>query len=305
MSDADTPRLLFVSDDAVTSQALRLALSADHLLEVAPSAEQALELVRSESPPELILVSTSCENIDGYALCRTLKEDRKTQTVPVIFVRASEAPENETLGLQAGAVDHLTTPFEMATAKARIRAHLELKWLREHAESALSLDPLTELPDQLGVEEFLVMEWGRAIRESSPTSLILVDIDSFAAYNEARGRQAGDDCLRQVATQLASTVRRPMDFLGRYGNDLFAAVLPSTDGSGAAYLAERMRVRVQALGLSHPESEISKNVTACTGAATAIPTRDSTADLLINVARRALEDAKKAGGNAARNLEVA
>lgn len=304
MSDTDTPRLLFVSDDPVTSQALRLALSSDHRLEVAPTAVQALEILRSESPPELILVSTCSEKIDGYALCRELKEDRTTQALPVILVRESESPEKETLGLEAGAVDHLTTPFEIATARARIRAHLELKWLREHAESALSLDVLTELPDRQGVEEFLVLEWARAVRQESPTSLILIDIDAFHAFNEAKGRPAGDDCLRQVAIQLASTVRRPMDFLGRYGGDLFAAVLPTTDTAGAAYLAGRMRLRVEILGLSHPSSEISEHVTVTIGAATAVPGRESTAVSLIETAQRALTEAKKAGGNSVVHFDV-
>lgn len=304
MSDTETPRILVVDDDPVTTQALRLALASDYSLEFAQSDGDAFAVVGSGDPPDLVLLSTSSKIIDGYGLCRALKEQRATLGLPVILLRESTAADNETLGLEAGAVDHLTTPFEMATARARVRTHLELKWLREQAENALSLDSLTELPDRTGVAEFLQMEWGRAVREASPTSLILADIDSFRAFNETRGRLAGDDLLRQVAAQLATTVRRPMDFLGRFDEDAFAAVLPATKHQGVAFLAERMRQRVQALGLTHPASPVSDSVTASVGGATTVPIRGATPTVLIDVARRALDEAREAGGNRSRCLEV-
>src|SRR5581483_12259758 len=90
-------------------------------------------------------------------------------------------------------------------------------------------------------DETLDHEWKRAIRDAQPLTLIMIDIDSFKAYNDYFGHQAGDDCLVKVARTLVATLRRPADRVARYGGEEFAIILPSTERAGAAQIAEMLR----------------------------------------------------------------
>lgn len=162
-----------------------------------------------------------------------------------------------------------------------------------------ALDPVTDLPGQQHIQTFLEREWRRALRYGVPVSLVMVDVDYFRAYNERLGQEAGNVCLKSIATALRGQVHRAGDLVGRYGGEEFAVVLGGMDVRGSLQLANRLQAAVNQLALAHPASPTSANITASFGIATLMPARDAEwQDIeLIARAERALSEAKQTGRN--------
>lgn len=165
-------------------------------------------------------------------------------------------------------------------------------------------DPMTGIANRRMFNDTLRQEWRRAIRESAPVSLILIDVDFFKNYNDAHGHQQGDQCLIAVAAVLQSQMQRPADLAARYGGEEFVVILPDTDETGAWHMAEGLRRAVLELRMEHGSSSAAPFVTISLGVVTMTPRRedgDSGLDQLLGRADQALYRAKKAG----RNLSVA
>jgi diguanylate cyclase (GGDEF)-like protein len=167
---------------------------------------------------------------------------------------------------------------------------------RELAHLA-STDGLTGVPNRREFEKRSDAEHKRAARSETSLGVVMIDIDLFKSYNDRLGHVAGDECLKAVAEALVGCMNRSSDFLARYGGEEFAMILPETDRSGVAHLAEAMRAVVEALALPHPASQVSDVVTISVGATVARPSRDSAVATLINAADAALYRAKTAGRN--------
>ncbi|MFH1911228.1 MAG: diguanylate cyclase [Pseudomonadota bacterium] len=158
-------------------------------------------------------------------------------------------------------------------------------------------DGLTGIANRRHFDEFYQQEWKRALREETPLSLLLCDLDFFKNYNDTYGHQAGDDCLRAVAGVLQKGLRRPGDLTARYGGEEFIVVLPGTLREGALAVAESLRKAVEALAIPHSASATAPVVTICLGVSITVPgPGESPADLLA-AADRALYRAKEEGRN--------
>ncbi len=157
-------------------------------------------------------------------------------------------------------------------------------------------DGLTGLHNRRTLVEILNKEWRRARRAHSVLSLLFVDIDRFKAYNDTYGHQAGDDALAAVGQCLSENIRRPADTAARYGGEEFVVVLPNTDVSGAAYIAEKIRTAISDLNIEHTGSEFGR-VTATVGVAATIPGEDGDVSSVIRMADEALYSAKTTGRN--------
>ena len=268
MNDTTQRSMILIVDDVPTNvQILAEALCAVYRIKVASNGVDALKIAQRERP-DLILLDVMMPGMDGFEVCRQLKENAQTDKIPVIFVTAKNADSDEERGLNLGAVDYITKPFVIPIAKARIRNHIRLKQQADLLESLSLLDALTCIPNRRRFDEALASEWKRAMRDGTPLSLLMIDIDHFKQYNDYYGHGAGDVCLQMVATELSKGVARPSDLVARYGGEEFVVILPETDQASALLIAERLRQRIEKLGLPHACSEAESVVTISVGLST-------------------------------------
>ena len=170
--------------------------------------------------------------------------------------------------------------------------------LREHAETLRArsyVDGLTGIANRRYFDVAFERELRRSQRTGSPLSLLLMDIDSFKAYNDHFGHQQGDACLTTVAQALAAMLKRPADVAARYGGEEFAAILPDTTGEQACAHANAIRAQVAALALVQAPAAVHPVVTLSIGVASVDPARLNDVPALIGAADRALYAAKRAG----------
>jgi diguanylate cyclase (GGDEF)-like protein len=303
--------ILIVDDNPTNLSVLSLALKgAGFRTRVAMDGESAIEQVQTD-PPELILLDVQMPGIDGFETCLRLKANPVSQDIPIIFITASVDLENKVKGLSIGAVDYITKPFQQEEVLARVRVHLELRFLTQKVqEQAIALqlvnqelhrlanlDGLTEVANRRRFDEYLEHEWQRAGREQVPISIILCDIDYFKYYNDHYGHQSGDVCLRQVAKAISETLHRPADLIARYGGEEFAIILPHTPLAGAIHIAELIQHQIQRLGISHAQSRASSQVTLSLGIGSQIPIPSQDSHSFIAAIDRALYRAKAEGRN--------
>ena len=296
MNESPRRKILIVDDVPANIKLLGEALRTDHDIFIATSGEKALEIALNQLP-DLVLLDVMMPEMDGYEVCRRLKEDDRTKGIPVIFITAKDQSEDELRGLEVGAVDYVTKPFYLPIAKARVNTQLRLRSKEELLERLANLDGLTEIPNRRSFDEYLDQEWRRARRNETPLSLILMDIDFFKKFNDNYGHGAGDTCLRQVAQALRGVLQRAGDMVARYGGEEFVAVLPETRLEAAAAVAEKMRAIVAALSIPHLFSEAGDTVSLSLGVADAVPAEGSSVAELLRAADSNLYRAKESGRN--------
>lgn len=123
--------VLLVDDEPANLHLLLAALQDDHQLSVATSGASAMMIVQLEDTPDLILLDVVMPEMDGFEVCRWLKTEPTTRDIPVIFLTALEQAEYESMGLELGAADYITKPFNLDLVRLRVRNHLELKIQRD------------------------------------------------------------------------------------------------------------------------------------------------------------------------------
>lgn len=298
MKKEDNRPLILVVDDTPTNiQVLAEALRTDYRVRVAGSGKAAFDIIAKLGAPDLILLDVMMPDMDGYEVCRRLKQQPETRNIPVIFVTAKSDVVDEELGLRLGAVDYIIKPFHLPIVMARVRNHISLKMKTDLLESQAMLDGLTSIPNRRRFDEALENEWKRAHRSGLPLSLIMLDIDFFKRYNDNYGHGAGDECLKKVAASLAGAIDRPSDLVARYGGEEFVALLPETEAEGTRNIAEHIRSAVESLGLPHQYSDVSGNVTVSVGYACLIPGTEGGQTELLRLADEKLYAAKESGRN--------
>jgi diguanylate cyclase (GGDEF)-like protein len=291
------PRVLIVEDSVTNLTLLTNAIADEYDLSTAASGPEGLRLAASLPAPELILLDIVMSDMSGYDVCRILKANVATRDIPVIFLTGRTEVEDEALGLEIGAVDYIRKPFSSAVVKARMRTHLELKRHRDLFEKMSSQDGLTGIANRRHFDTVYDREWKRAQRGKIPLSVIMTDIDFFKKYNDHYGHIAGDDCIKRVATLLATTTRRATDLVARYGGEEFVSILVDTDDGGVTAVAETMRAGIEDMAIAHADSEVAEHVTISIGTATMTPTLESPPGELTRRADLALYAAKRAGRN--------
>jgi len=289
---------------------------------LAETGQQALELVHQDAP-EIILLDVCMPKMDGYEVCQALKQDFATKDIPIIFVSAMDEVLDKIEAFRVGGIDYITKPFHAAEVIMRVDIHLALRRLqcqldvqndrlrqeihdRLAAEMLLQaanqelhrlahMDGLTQVANRRSFDSCLAQEWRRLAREQQPLTLVLCDVDFFKRYNDTYGHQAGDDCLRNIASAVSTVLKRPGDLASRYGGEEFAVILPNTPLDGAFHVAAEIQAAVRALEMAHRASSIRSFVTLSIGVATVIPHIEFSPMTLLAAADRALYKAKQEG----------
>ena len=185
---------------------------------------------------------------------------------------------------------------------------LELQETQLALQDLADTDQLTKIANRRHFDRRFKVEWRRAMREKTPISLLLIDVDFFKKYNDTYGHQAGDACLVQIAQSLASITHRPADLASRYGGEEFAILLPITKQKDAVMLADRLRRKIESLKIEHSQTEpgivtISIGVSCCepawdfTGKTASEDQRVIFPAMLLTAADNALYVSKEQGRN--------
>jgi len=232
----------------------------------------------------------------GFEVCRQLKSEAVTSSIPVVFLSGSDGAEDKVKGLDLGGVDFVTKPFDAFELCARVRAALRTKRLQDLLRKHALMDPLTELFNRRALDECLQREWTRHVRYGEHLSVIMADIDHFKRVNDQFGHAAGDDVLRQVARLLAARCRQS-DTPVRFGGEEFVVVAPEISLQGAMAFAERLRMSIRSGHLTVRDKTLE--VTVSFGVADS-EGRNS-AGALLQAADEALYRAKSAGRNCVRD----
>ena len=290
-------RILVVDDAMENVQILHQALRDEHEVLFALSGEKAIDVALAQQP-DLILLDAVMPGMDGYAVCAALEASPRLQDIPVIFVTALSQPEDETRALEAGAVDFISKPFNVAVVRARVRSQLTIKRQADAMRELSLTDGLTGVANRRHFNDRLESEWRRCARANLPLSLIMIDIDHFKLYNDRYGHQAGDLCLQQVSAAMKRCAARPQDLLARYGGEEFILLLPQEGPQGAEVVAQRIQDEVRKLAVRHEASPTAPIVTVSMGLATAMPPLErQDANALIRSADAKLYQAKQGGRN--------
>ncbi|GAA0342759.1 diguanylate cyclase [Bowmanella denitrificans] len=294
--DNQKQKVLVVDDQPINLKILGQALAGDYQVLVASNAEQALQIAILQQP-DLILLDIIMQGMDGYQTCRALKQDSRTVNIPVIFSTSMDSEADEVKGLEAGAADYITKPYNLALVKARVRNQMQLKKKTDLLEKLVSLDGLTEIPNRRNFEQHFEVEWRRAQRSGLPLSLCMIDIDSFKQYNDNYGHGAGDICLQRVAQTLASTAKRSGDLVARYGGEEFVVLLPDTELEEASVVSERLRQAIESQAIEHKYSSCAQVVTISAGLASCQVQIGMERSQLMEEADKFLYEAKQQGRN--------
>lgn len=290
------PIILIVDDEVSNIEIMNAVLEDDYEVCFSTSGQQALDTARA-AQPDLVLLDVLMPGIDGFEVCRQLKEDALLADIPVIFTTGLGDTEDEMRGLSLGAIDYVTKPIQPAILRARVSNHVELKRLRDQLASMAVTDALTGLSNRRHMEQSLQKETARLGRTGDWLSVIMLDIDFFKQFNDTYGHPAGDRCITMVASALNRAVKRASDLSARYGGEEFACILPGADPHAAELVAQEIFLQVQSLNIPHAGSQVSPFITVSIGAASARCLPGRTAEQWVAEADRQLYRSKQTGRN--------
>ena len=239
--------------------------------------------------------------MDGMSICREVRRLELQPYIYLILLTARKYREDIIAGLEAGADEYLTKPFDPIELRARLRAGARVVELqdsliqaREALRDQAMHDPLTQLLNRRATTDFLISELSRATRDLKPLTVMMVDIDHFKAVNDRFGHPAGDGVLCEVSRRLRASLRA-YDIVGRFGGEEFLVVAPGCDMSPGLMRAERLREVV----CSQPVTlkDLAIDVTVSVGVATSPEPKPQDLETLLAAADKALYRAKERGRN--------
>jgi len=287
--------ILIADDEKTNLDILGDILSPAYNLLISKSGPRALELAR-EHKPDLILLDVLMPEMSGFEVITRLKQSEITDKIPVIFITGLADPANEEKGFNLGAVDYIAKPFIRAIVKARVNTHIKIIDQIRTIENIGLIDPLTKISNRRGFETRFNMEWCRALRQQTPISILIMDLDRFKNYNDTYGHQQGDVALKTFSEIASNALLRSIDFVARWGGEEFVILLPGTDIHGAAEVAERVRKDVEASVIPTETGTVTR-VTVSIGVNTVVPDANASTDDFIKKADQALYKAKELGRN--------
>lgn len=294
MSSILNQTILIIDDSPEVIRFLSMLLNDQAAINFATRGEEGLALAR-KLQPDLILLDVALPDIDGFEVCRRLKADLDTASIPVLFVTAGSDVASEVMGLEIGAVDFIAKPLNPPIVRARIRTQLALRAQQQQLQAMVNKDGLTGIFNRRYLDVQLANEVARHRRQRLSMAVALIDVDHFKRYNDSLGHQRGDECLQAVAKALEASSRRPGETVARYGGEEFVILMPACGAPDADRYGHWVREQVAALALPHPDSPTSSRLTISVGIAAGIPDGAHDAGATLALADQALYTAKHDG----------
>ncbi|MDQ6964451.1 MAG: diguanylate cyclase, partial [Mariprofundales bacterium] len=257
-------------------------------------------------------------NISNHQLIRDYHDSEVCHDIPILALVPTMGAAIVTGLLQAGAEVVLQSPIDPELLKTQMRSlariyfdrieldslrqalHKSRKRLKEAREQVKQLVEQDELTGLFTPQRFALLydiEWQRAMRETNPIALLVIEIDHFKQYQAHYGKQVADDCIKQVAHAILSCLNRTTDIAARSEGGEFTVLLPNTPVAGGVKVGAAMHQAVQELRLLRDEADNSSCVTISLGLVTTSPMVRHTAQMLRLAAAKALSNAKSKGGD--------
>lgn len=300
----DTPPcILLVEDSPTTLRLLSKPLSERYALLTARNGTAAWELVQTHPEIELVITDIVMPGLSGHELLIKIRSSDSLQirNLPVIVIAGVADSDDRDLAFRNGANDFITKPIDAAELQARVRVHHklartihELEASRRALAEQATTDPLTRLKNRRAFYQEGKHGLALSLRNNTPMSLMLLDLDHFKEINDTYGHHAGDKVLIAIAG-LLRRMSRAVDTVARVGGEEFAIVLPGTGRDGAIVLAERIRMTIEKAPFQAHGEPLT--LTMSIGVATYGTDSPDTIDELLKLADRRLYTAKKEGRN--------
>jgi diguanylate cyclase (GGDEF)-like protein len=301
---------VLIADDSVVSRHLLEATLRKWGYEVVSASDGATawDILQRDDAPALAILDWMMPRMTGLEVCRLVRQMNRERYTYILLLTSRSQKEDLIEGMESGADDYVTKPFDQHELKVRLRAgtriielQSELLAAREALRDQATRDSLTRLWNRASILDILQRELSRATREKRPLGLLMVDLDHFKHVNDTHGHFAGDAVLSEAGRRMQSDLRE-YDSLGRYGGEEFLVLLPGCDERSTRSSAERIRAHLatQPMVLSDTTLKIS----ASFGGTCIKPGVTCTAEELIRRADEALYRAKDLGRNRVEFLDA-
>jgi diguanylate cyclase (GGDEF)-like protein len=295
-------KILIADDESVSRHMLQVLLVKwGYEVVSVEDGNAAWEKLKASDAPRMALLDWMMPGQNGVDVCRALRKLRPEPYTYLLLLTAKDAKESVVEGLESGADDYLTKPFNPAELKARIRVGLRLLDLEDNLVQAreamrfkASHDTLTGVWNRGVILETLEREIWRSRREGSSLGVLIVDLDHFKAVNDTYGHLVGDTVLREVTRRMQTNIRS-YDAVGRYGGEEFLILLPNCSASATWNKAELLRA-----ALTREPIETQSGALKITMSIGGVATEDwpaKSANQILQMADLALYRAKEEGRN--------
>jgi two-component system, cell cycle response regulator len=293
-------RVLVAEDDPIFRRLLQNRLENwGYQVSIVQDGAEAWEVIQQADAPALLILDWMMPVIDGLELCRRIRKKQSDTYQYILLLTGKDEKQDLIDGLNAGADDYLTKPFDIGELRARLRAGRRILSLQQElieAREALRFDAthdaLTGLWSRGATLRLLGAEIQRGARTGEPTGILMVDLDHFKKVNDSFGHLTGDEVLQEAARRISQAVRS-YDFVGRYGGEEFLAVLTNCTLQDLPIIAERVRSAVAEFPIRTKTAEVKATVSIG-----GVVTSNQAHDLeFLAAADSALYEAKRAGRN--------
>lgn len=286
-------KILIAEDETISRHLLESTLRRwGYEVVVAQDGSEAWRLLQADERPSIAILDWIMPGLDGKEVCRRLRGLPPDSYVYVFLLTAKTGKENFIEGMEAGADDYISKPFDPGELQVRLRVANRIIELQQVLREQATKDPLTGLWNRGGVFHLLGQELERSKREGQSVGVVLMDIDHFKQINDTYGHLIGDQALRETAHRILTWVR-PYDLLGRYGGEEFLLVLPRCGLEAATRVAERIHSHVRSMSIAVSQHRLS--ITLSLGVAIGNPEAPLTLEALVQAADTALYRAKQNG----------
>jgi two-component system, cell cycle response regulator len=295
-------KILIAEDDPVSRRMLEVFLiKRGYTVVTASNGSQALRELEAADAPRLAVLDWMMPGLEGPQVCERVRSQEDRPYVYILLLTSRGRKEDLLQGLESGADDYLTKPFDREELQARLSVGQRILELqdnlikaREELRYRATHDALTGLPNRAAIIETLKHEQSRQLRAGGSFGALIIDLDHFKSVNDTHGHPTGDAVLHEIAQRMKASVR-DYDTVGRYGGEEFLIVIPTSDVRGTIAIAERIRRKIESQPVRTEKGDL--RVTASIGVAVSTAAQPLDSEMLLRLADEALYRAKNLGRN--------